>query len=175
MEFIVNPGRKRKRRRSTRARARRRRSSYRRNPSSPRRRRRRGYRRNPGVSLRGLPIGKIALGAVGGLGTIMAVNAIGNALPAQYQGREMKLAVKAGVVIAAAMLLPRFVGRETGLALATGAGTIVAADALREYLAPHVPGLADLVESPYQAVGVGDYLVQTGMSGYGEGKGVWES
>lgn len=160
--------RKRSRKRRARASAPKRRR--RRNPGNPPRRRRRARahhrrsprrraRRNPGLpklNIAGLDVMAIGIGAAGGLGTVMAVNLIAkpgadgkSILPEMLQSGWGKVALKGGLLVAAAMLLPRFIGRKMTTELVIGAGTVVVVDAAREFLAPHIPGLSDLMDSPF--------------------------
>lgn len=157
-----NPGNP-KRKRSTKKRARRSASAS----AAPKRRSgRRRPRRNPALSLprvnvAGFDVMKIGLGVVGGLGTVIGVNAVSRFMPPAMQTGVGRLFTKAGVILAGAMVLPSIVGREATRDLVVGAGTVVAFDAAREFLAPHVPGLSGLMESPY--------MLSSEISGYVRG------
>ncbi len=118
------------------------------------RRRRRRPRRNPSLSLPRIPVAgvdlmKVGVGIAGGLGTVMGVNALAPMLPRELQTGWGRLGLKASVIAIAGMLLPNLVGRETSRDIVFGAATVVGVDAVREFLAPHVPGLSGLTESPY--------------------------
>lgn len=148
---VLNPSNPKKHRK--RSSHKRRRARAHSNPAHSTRRhhKKRRARRNPSLTggLSAINFGAIALGAAGGLGTSMAVNALSQYLPQPMQSGWGKLGAKGGVVLAAAIVLPHIVGRKTTSELVAGAGIVIAVDAAREFLGPQVPGLSGLIDSPF--------------------------
>lgn len=185
--LVLNPRRRRRRKHATRRhRASTRRRRRRRNPISymlnPRRRRRRSFRRarrthrrsNPGLGrlgLGGLDLMGAAFGAAGYIGTNVAAGYVSGMLPAQFQSGWGKTAVKAGIVIAAPLLLRRFIGGKNAKMLALGGGVAVVVDIIHT-LAPSIPGLSALQLTGYEGAsqfGLGDaYGDVDELSGAGE-------
>lgn len=154
--MVVNPRRRRRRRHTRRARA----------AHNPvRRRRRRRYFRNPGLpSLGGLPLQSIGIGVAGAIGAELGGAAVAKFLPANMQGAGTKLAVKAGLVVAAAILGRRFLGSSVARSLAIGGGIAVGVEAFRTFVMPSLPGLQDLMSDYVQPEGIGEYLSGVGRT-----------
>lgn len=154
MYQVLNP-RRRRRRKATRAHARKRtRRRRRRNPVqyllNPRRRRshrrahRRRFRHNPGLgglSLRSLPIMEAVFVTAGVIGTNVGAGYAAGMLPPALQSGWGKTAVKAGIAVAAPLLLKRFIGGKNAKMLALGGFVSVVGDVIHN-LAPTLPGLA---------------------------------
>jgi hypothetical protein len=160
--MVLNPRRRRRRRAATTHHRRRRR----RNPvalrSSHRRHVRRRRHRNP--SLRGLMRGGKVLGLPLAEGGMIAVGAIvskvganlANKLPLpEFPGK--KYAVQAAATLAAAFLIGK-ANRRLGNAVATGGTVAIVLSLVQDFVAPHVPMLAEYEQPYWQGPGVQAYL-----------------
>lgn len=136
-----------------------RRSSRRRSRSNP-------SMRMPHLEVFNIDLVNVGLGVTGGLGTSMLVNAFAPKLPETFQSGWGKLGLKAGVVALAGLVLPKVVGKKATIEIVGGAAIIVAGDAVREFLAPKVPGLAGLMDSPFMdEAELSGYIDSNGLSG----------
>lgn len=169
-----NPRRKKRRSKTRRKSTSTRKASARRNPGNqPRRRRaRRRTYRNPALRLPkfgGLDFGQVGLGVVGAIGTDLGGEYLSRMLPAQFQGGAAKYAVKGGLVLLGSMLLGKVIGRQAGVAMATGGAIMLGAEAVHEFVLPAVTGGAAAVSGYMQDPSVAGYMPDTSMSGWSPG------